>query len=74
MASPQAVSATSPSAEIKTHRLTLAVTEAEKEAALFVAIAVMGSEDDHSLLLRSMSLDEIVERARSIKAAAGAKR
>lgn len=55
------------SQERKTERITLAVTEGEKQAALAVAAAV--GERDHSVLLRDMSLNEIKARAKGMKKA-----
>lgn len=49
----------------KTERLSVALTAEEKQAVLTVAAAL--GEKDHSLLLRGMSLEEIMARAKSIK-------
>lgn len=53
--------------ETRAARINLAVTPEEKRAARAVAAAT--GERDHSLLLRSMSLDEIIARYAAIKKA-----
>lgn len=53
---------------LRTERIGLAVTESEKADVKAVAAAI-GREAEYSTLLREMSLEQILERAKLIKRA-----